>query len=116
MKIAFNIHLSTDGAFTGLRYFLLKTARNLRLAGTLGYSTIDNSIHIHVEGEEKNIRKFISSCSSGNSFCKVKHINFNLAEVKNYERFDIITTSPAPRKKPATPRKKPSFRLGLFGL
>ncbi|MDY0343775.1 MAG: acylphosphatase [Lentimicrobium sp.] len=116
MKIAFIIHLTTDGPFTGLRYFLLKTGRNLGLTGTIAYATNDNSLNIHIEGGEKNIRKFITSCSSGNSFCKVEHISFDLAEVKDFERFDILTTAAPQRIKPVEIKQKSAFRLGLFGL
>lgn len=116
MKIAFILHITTDGPFSGLRYFLLKTGRNLGLTGTIAYSTVNNSLIIHIEGREKNIRKFITSCSSGNSFCNVKHISFDLADVKDFDRFDIVTTPPLQRKKAVEIRQKPSFRLGLFGL
>ncbi|GAB1405213.1 hypothetical protein MASR1M74_23920 [Lentimicrobium sp.] len=116
MKIAFNIHLTTDGPFTGLRYFLLKSARDLSLTGTLKYSREHNSIHIHCEGTEKQLRQFISICSSGNSFSTIGKITFNLAEVGNFENFDILSSVPPPANKQELPEKKSSFRLGLFGF
>lgn len=116
MKIAFTIHITTVGHFLGLRFFLLKAGRNLGLNGTIDYITAENSLSIHVEGNEKAIRKFIAACSAGNPYCKVGRIVFDLADVQGYDRFDIITTPQILPKEPVEKKVKPAFRFGLFGL
>lgn len=72
----------------GFRFNTRKRADDLELVGFVRNEP-DGSVYVEVEGNKEDLDKFVEWCKKGPSFAKVKRIEKNEGEVKNFEDFKI---------------------------
>ncbi len=74
----------------GFRYFTAMKAMEFNLYGFCK-NLPDGTVHIEVQGEEKNISLFISAIKTGNGFCRVDDIKLDKIDVKeNCTKYHIM--------------------------
>ncbi len=89
MKNSLSIGVYGQVQGVGFRYEAKEKADELGLKG-FARNEPDGSVSIEVEGEEENLRKFLSWCESGHSTVRPDKIDFNSSdEFKNYRGFEI---------------------------
>lgn len=49
----------------------------------------DGSVYIEAEGDEKNLKKFLSWCEEGPDTAKVKNVEYQEGDIKKFETFEI---------------------------
>jgi len=49
----------------------------------------DGSVYVEAEGNEENLKQFVTWCKQGPPRALVTHVDAQEVELKNYERFEI---------------------------
>ena len=82
------IYGSVQGVF--FRHSAREKAEELDIKGFVRNEP-DGSLYLEVEGEEKTLEKFIDWCHGGPDLARVDKIDIKEGELKNFEKFEIIT-------------------------
>lgn len=90
MNSAFQIRVSGTLWKRGFRFYSMQKACEYGIFGTVSYGETHNEIIIHAEGNEVAIEKFINWCKVGSPSCRIKNIDTEPIEIKNYTTFDIV--------------------------
>lgn len=69
----------------GFRYFAQYNASSYNITG-YAQNCEDGTVRMEVQGEEKNIDKYLSIIRNGNRFVKVEEIVMKKIDVKNNEK------------------------------
>lgn len=72
----------------GYRYNAQAMAHKLDLTGFVR-NQFDESVLVHVEGEEENIHRFIEWCHTGPRLADVLEVQSEEQEVQGYQTFEI---------------------------
>ncbi|MDD5032018.1 MAG: acylphosphatase [Patescibacteria group bacterium] len=88
MKKHLNIKIFGQVQGVAFRYYSLEKARELNLAG-FARNEPDGGVYLEAEGEEGNLKKFITWCRQGPALAKVEKVEAENGEMKNYKDFAI---------------------------
>lgn len=66
-----------------------KVADDLGLAG-LARNEADGSVHVELEGEEKEIERFVAWCHEGSELAKVEEVKVTRQPLNDFQGFRII--------------------------
>ena len=72
----------------GFRYSTIHKAKSLGIKGYVK-NMYDGSVYIEAEGNNENIKEFVSWCRQGPSHARVSNIVVNDGEVNNFKYFDV---------------------------
>lgn len=72
----------------GFRFNTKKRANDLDLNGFVSNES-DGSVYIEVEGDEESLEKFTEWCNQGPTFAKVKRIEKEEGEIKDFKEFKV---------------------------
>ncbi|MFH0936902.1 MAG: acylphosphatase [Candidatus Daviesbacteria bacterium] len=86
-----HIRLTVLGKVQGV-FFRSSSQKKAQEFGLTGFAKNipDGKVYIEIEGEEKNLEKFIAWCQKGPPFAKVENVQVTEEEVKNFSEFKII--------------------------
>ena len=74
--------------------FRTLASQNAVKMGVTGYikNLDEGRLYVEVEGEEENLKSFINWCHCGPMWAKVTQISTEPGELKNFTKFDILTS------------------------
>lgn len=72
----------------GFRFNTRKRANDLDLRGFVRNES-DGSVYVEVEGDAKSLEKFTEWCKQGPTFARVKRIEKNKGDIKDFDDFKI---------------------------
>ena len=73
----------------GFRYFINKTAEEMGICGFVRNRT-DGAVYVEAEGRDELLEEFCKSCKKGNAWAKIKDVQIQESELKNFTDFDIL--------------------------
>lgn len=88
MKKRFELKIYGNVQDVNFRHHARQQAVRLNLTGWVRNQP-DGSVYIEIEGEEKNLRKFLDWCRQGPSFAKVRKLKMEEGPLVNYQTFEI---------------------------
>lgn len=86
-----HLNIQVIGQVQGVafRYSALEKATQLGIKG-FARNLPDRSVFIEAEGEDYDLKKFISWCQGGPAFAKVEKVEVKEGSFKNYSDFSIV--------------------------
>lgn len=73
----------------GFRYYTKQTAESLGIKGIV-QNQLDGTVRVEAEGEENALQKLLEWCKHGPSKATIDKVGTSLAELKNYQSFEIV--------------------------
>lgn len=89
MLLHYKIKISGRVQGVGFRF---ETRRMARILGIKGFvkNRIDGQVYIEAEGNELQLKEFISWCRKGPTHSRVDEVLTEMGELKGFEFFDIV--------------------------
>ena len=86
-----NIHIRVEGKVQhkGFRFTAMQRAYQYGVKGIIKNQR-DGSLYIEAEGNDEELKKFITWCEKGPVWAKVTKMEIEEGEVKSYTAFDIL--------------------------
>lgn len=89
MKTHYDILLTGKVQGVGLRFYTMQAAYRYNITGSIEIKGKDKVL-IEAEGTEQDIAAFVEWCRRGSPFSKIKEIQIEEGQLKNYGSFEII--------------------------